>query len=138
MLHSVRAKMDGGKQINCIQSGSFQHQCMAADLRLTLGPTWTADSWKHFFGSCSDVLETLASKYKQKHHKNTDRNSTTKYKKAQLEKALPSWKIRQRLRTTSYSTSFSNFSLRLATKPKLDAVSRHLRSCCQRLHGELP
>ena len=41
---SVRAKMDGGKQINHIQSGSFQRWCMAAALRLILGPTWIADS----------------------------------------------------------------------------------------------
>ena len=27
---SIRAKMDGGKQINRIQSGSFEHRCMAA------------------------------------------------------------------------------------------------------------
>ena len=65
-----------------MQSGSFQHRCMAAGLRLTLGPTWTADSWKNFFGSCSDVLETLASKRKRKHQKDTDRKSTTIYKKA--------------------------------------------------------
>ena len=33
----VRAKMDGGKQINHIQFGSFQHRCMAAGLRTDTG-----------------------------------------------------------------------------------------------------
>ena len=46
---SVRAKMDDGKQISHIQYSSFQHQCTAAALRLTLGPKWIADSWKYFF-----------------------------------------------------------------------------------------
>ena len=64
---SVRAKMDGGKQINRIQSGPFQHCCMAAALRLTLGPTWIAGSWKHFFGSCSSVLITCANRRKRQH-----------------------------------------------------------------------
>ena len=73
---SVRAKMDGGKQINRIQSGSFQHRCMAAALRLTLGPTWIADSWKHFFGSCSSVLTTYADRRKRKHHQDTERKSS--------------------------------------------------------------
>lgn len=41
---SVRTKMNGGKQIN------LEHQCMAAGLRLTLKPTWTADSRKQFLG----------------------------------------------------------------------------------------
>ena len=32
--------MDGGKFFNRIQSGSFQHQCMAAALRVQHGPGW--------------------------------------------------------------------------------------------------
>ena len=34
---SVRSKVDDGRQINRIQSGVFQHRCMAAGLHLTLG-----------------------------------------------------------------------------------------------------
>ena len=33
---SIQAKMDGGKQINRIQSGSFEHRCKVAGLSLTL------------------------------------------------------------------------------------------------------
>jgi len=55
---SVRAKMDGGKQINQTQSGSFEHRCMTAGLSITLGPTWYVDSWRHLFGTPSVVAET--------------------------------------------------------------------------------
>ena len=41
----VHAKMDGGKQINRIQSGSFEHRCMTAGLSITLSPTWCADTY---------------------------------------------------------------------------------------------
>ena len=44
---SIRAKMDGGKQINRIQSGSFEHRCMAAGLSMTLGPGWIEDTLEH-------------------------------------------------------------------------------------------
>ena len=33
----MRCKFDGGKVINRSQSGSFQHRCMGAGLRQTLG-----------------------------------------------------------------------------------------------------
>ena len=38
---SIRCKMDGGKFYNRIQSGSFQHHCMAAALCIQYGPGWT-------------------------------------------------------------------------------------------------
>ena len=41
---SICSKMDGGKQINRIESGSFQHRCMGAGLHLTLGPSWIAET----------------------------------------------------------------------------------------------
>ena len=47
---SVRSKIDGGKFYNRIQSGSFQHRCAAAALRLQLGPGWVAELWKRRFG----------------------------------------------------------------------------------------
>ena len=42
---SIRAKMDKGKQINCIQSGSFQHCRMVAGLSLTIGSRWIETTW---------------------------------------------------------------------------------------------
>ena len=83
---SIRAKMDGGKQINRIQSGSFEHRCMAAGLSLTLGPGWINTTWKHLFGACSTVTETFANRRKRKHEKDTKRKSSNEYKHARIEK----------------------------------------------------
>ena len=83
---SVRAKMDGGKQINRIQSGSFEHRCMAAGLSITLGPTWCVDSWRQLFGTPSMVAETYANKRKRKHDSDKTRKSSESYKRARLEK----------------------------------------------------
>ena len=66
---SVCSKMDGGKQINRIQSGAFQHRCMAAGLRLTLGPGWITETWKSLFGSYSNVMSTFSNTRKRKHEK---------------------------------------------------------------------
>jgi len=54
---SVQAKMDDGKQINRVQSGSFEHRCMAAGLSLTLGPIWAVDTWSHLFKTASPIAE---------------------------------------------------------------------------------
>ena len=83
---SIKAKMDGGKQINRIQSGSFEHRCMAAGLSLTLGPGWTEAAWKHLFGTCSTVTEKFASRPKQKLEQDTKRKSSNEYKHARIEK----------------------------------------------------
>ena len=54
---SIRAKMDGGKQVNRIQSGSFQHHCMTAELS-TLSPG-LIETTLHLFVSCSSITETF-------------------------------------------------------------------------------
>ena len=82
---SIRAKMDGGKQINRIQSGSFEHRCMAAGLSLTLGPGWTEAAWKHLFGTCSTVTEKFASRRKRKLEQDTKRKSSNEYKRARID-----------------------------------------------------
>ena len=73
---SIRAKMDGGKQINRIQSGSFEHRCMAAGLSLTLGPGWTEAAWKHLFGACSTITEKFATHRERKLEQDTKRKSS--------------------------------------------------------------
>ena len=83
---SIRAKMDGGKQINRIQSGSFKYRCMAAGLSMTLGPGWIEDTLKHVFGSCSSITETFSSCRKRKHQCDMKRKSSAAYKKARIEK----------------------------------------------------
>ena len=42
---SICCKMDGGKFYNRIQSGSFNHRCMAAALRVQCGPRWMTHVW---------------------------------------------------------------------------------------------
>ena len=73
---SISAKMDGGKQINRIQSGSFEHRCMAVGLSMTLGPGWIEDTSKHAFGSCSSITKTFSSRHKRKHQCDTERKSS--------------------------------------------------------------
>ena len=61
-LCQLEPKWMGGKQINRIQSGSFEHRCMAAGLSMTLGPGWIEDTLKHLFGSCSSITKTFSSR----------------------------------------------------------------------------
>ena len=82
---SVRSKMDGGKQINIIQSDAFQHRCIAAGLHLTLGPGWIAETWESLFGSCSCVMSTFSNSRKRKHENDVKRKMTQAYKKGRIE-----------------------------------------------------
>ena len=47
----MRTKFDGGKVINRSQSGSFEHRCMGAGLRMNLGPNWGPTTWESLTGS---------------------------------------------------------------------------------------
>ena len=82
---SVHSKMDGGKQINRIQSGAFQHRCMAAGLCLTLGPGWIAETWESLFGFCCSVMSTFTNSRKRKHGNDVKQKVTQTYKKARIE-----------------------------------------------------
>ena len=42
---SIRCVMDGGKQFNRIQSGSFERRCAAAGLATQHGPSWMTSFW---------------------------------------------------------------------------------------------
>ena len=83
---SVCAKMDGSKQLNRIQSGSFEHRYMTAGLFITLGPTWCTDTWRHLFGMPSLVAQSYAYKRKRKHDSDKTRENSEPYKHAHLEK----------------------------------------------------
>ena len=83
---SVHAKMDGGKQINKIQSGSFEHRCMTTGLSITLGPTWCTDTFRHLFGMPSLGAQPYAYKRKRKHDSDKTRKNFESYKRARLEK----------------------------------------------------
>ena len=81
---SVRCKMDGGKYYNRIQSGSFQHRCMAAALRIQHGPGWLADVWKLAFSSAGDTLVKFCNDRKRQHSSDSARKISEKYKKRRL------------------------------------------------------
>lgn len=85
---SVRCKMDGGKFFNRIQSGSFQHRCMAAALRVQYGSGWVAHVWQLLFKSSSDIMDVFAGRRKRKHFLDSARKVTQKYKKRRLESKL--------------------------------------------------
>lgn len=61
---SIHCKMDGGKFFNHIQSGSFQHRCMAATLRVQYGLGWVAHVWQLMFHSASDIMNVYAAQRK--------------------------------------------------------------------------
>ena len=79
------SSQDGGKQINRIQSGAFQHRCMAAGLCLSLGPGWIAQTWETLFGSCSSITSAFFTNRKRKHESDVKRKVTHTYKKARIE-----------------------------------------------------
>ena len=81
---SVRCKVDGGKYFNRVQSGSFQHGCMAAALRVQHGPSWLADVWNLAFSSVGDVLVKFSNNRKRQHTTDTARKIAEKYKKRRL------------------------------------------------------
>ena len=83
---SIRAKMDGRKQINQIQLGSFEHWCMAAGLSMTLGPGWIENTLEHLFEFCSSITKTFSARRKRKHQCDNNRKSSDAYKKARIEK----------------------------------------------------
>ena len=81
---SIRCKMDGGKYFNRIQSGSFNHRCMAAALRVQCGPRWMTHVWKSLFDSVGETLDTYTNRRKRKHNFDSARKVLQKYKKRRL------------------------------------------------------
>ena len=82
---SVRSKLDGGKFYNRIQSGSFQHRCAAAALRLQHGPGWVAELWKRRFGQPTVIQLQFAQSRKRKLELDCARKVTEKYKRRSFE-----------------------------------------------------
>ena len=78
---SIRCKFDGGKVINRSQSGSWEHRCMGAGLRLNLGPTWGPQVWKDVTGSEPNaVLMNTAQKTADKLRQDRKRKQTEEVK----------------------------------------------------------
>ena len=78
---SIRCMMDGGKQFNRVQSGSFQHRCTAAGLATQHGPNWTTSFWKAATKqNPGPVLSTYTSAKVQKLEQDRKRKQTVAYK----------------------------------------------------------
>ena len=79
----IRSKFDGGKQINRIQSGSWQGRCAGAGLRQNLGPEWSTQAWKDATGSePNDVLSQVSQTLRKETNHSRETKSTSKAKEA--------------------------------------------------------
>ena len=77
--------MDGGKYFNRIQSGSFQHRCMAAALRIQHGSGWTTTVLQSM--GLSDELQLsnqFSIRRKRKHNCDSARKVYLKYKQVDI------------------------------------------------------
>ena len=83
----IRCKFDGGKQINRIQSGSWQARCAGAGLRCNMGPSWGPVAWEKAVGTPPlEVYQSTAEKAVQRTEQDRKRKATEK-SKAQRKKA---------------------------------------------------
>ena len=79
----IRCKFDGGKVLNRIQRGSFQHRCNGAGLRFQLGPDWTSRVWHSVTGQePGEVMRAYCAKSTLDHQKDMKRKGESKYKEA--------------------------------------------------------
>ena len=66
---NVRARFDGGKQINRSQSGSWQGRCAEAERRMNEGSMWGPTAWEKTVSTPSISFTRLS---KSKQHKSTE------------------------------------------------------------------
>ena len=86
----IRCKFDGGKIINCSQSGSWEHQCMGASLRLNIRPNWGPQVWRDTTGSePNPVLVNAANKTAKKRQKDRKRKQTEEAKESCRQSEYP-------------------------------------------------
>ena len=85
----VRAKFDGGKQINRSQSGLWTGRCAGAALWLNDGPGWGPACWEKVTGlPASETFKTVAEERCKK------ATSNRKHKFTQTEKTRRKWRKR--------------------------------------------
>lgn len=79
----IRSKFDGGKQINRIQSGSWQNRCAGAGLRQNLGPSWGLSTWEKVTGNePNDTYQKVAEAKERQAQQDRERKATNKAKEA--------------------------------------------------------
>ena len=72
----VRCKFDGGKVINRIQSGSWEHRCMGAGLQHNIGKQWGPTVWSKMTGlPPNNIFATTAENSARKAEKDKKRKS---------------------------------------------------------------
>ena len=86
----MRTKFDGGKVINRSQSGSFEHRCMGAGLRMNLGPSWGPTTWESITGSQpSNIFSQAAEANSKKVTNDRKRKSTDAEKINRRKESMP-------------------------------------------------
>ena len=79
----IRCKFDGGKVLNRVQRGSFQHRCNGAGLRFQLGPDWAPQAWQYATGEePGKAMSKFYTKQAELHKRNMKRKGESKYKEA--------------------------------------------------------
>jgi len=73
----MRTKFDGGKVINRSRSGSFEHRCMGAGLRMNLGPSWGPTTWESITGSQPSNIFSQAAEANSKKVTNDRKRKST-------------------------------------------------------------
>ena len=87
---SIRCKFDGGKVINRCQSGSWEHRCMGAGLRLNIGPNWGPQVWRDTTRSePNPILVNTANKTAEKREKDRKRKQTEEAKERRRQSKYP-------------------------------------------------
>ena len=73
----IRTKFDGGKQINRVQSGSWQNRCAGAGLRQNLGPAWGSKVWRDITNTePNDVFTAVSEKLSKEAIDSKNKKST--------------------------------------------------------------
>ena len=78
----MRCKFDGGKVINRSQSGSWEHRCMGAGLRLNLGQAWGSQTWNEMTHSQNITYQIATEAAMKKADSDRKRKSSDKAKKS--------------------------------------------------------
>ena len=73
---NVRAKFDGGKQVNRCQSGSWQARCAGAALRINEGSNWGSETWSKVVSTPSKTFRAAGECKTKKLNKDRKRKST--------------------------------------------------------------
>ena len=85
----IRSKFDGGKQINRIQSGSWQNRCAGAGLRQNRGPSWGLSTWEKVTEkSPNDTFSAVSQGREKQVQKDRERKATEKSKESRRQSKM--------------------------------------------------